>query len=180
MIVFNIILIIYYILRKTGEFNLLDIIKMSARAMASQKAKRATGTGQSSTPPPNPPDIQASVSSEKTKLTISEAIYMIDNKLTVIENDLAEIKKVDNKQSDTNSNEVIKTLKLYEDRMAKLEKDNSLLKLKLTQLETSIPSIRSSMQNLETKSSTYDTKVVDIEEMQKLVNKISIQLLNKE
>ena len=180
MIAFNIILIIYYILRKTGEFNLLDIIKMSARAMASQKAKRATGTGQSSTPPPNPPDIQASVSSEKTKLTISEAIYMIDNKLTVIENDLAEIKKVDNKQSDTNSNEVIKTLKLYEDRMAKLEKDNSLLKLKLTQLETSIPSIRSSIQNLETKSSTYDTKVVDIEEMQKLVNKISTQLLNKE
>ena len=60
-------------------------------------------------------------------------------------------KKVDNKQSDTNSNEVTKTLKLYEDRMAKLEKDNSLLKLKLTQLETSITSIRSSMQNLETK-----------------------------
>lgn len=180
MIAFNIILIIYYILRKTGEFNLYDIIKMSARAMASQKAKRATGSnGQSSTPPPNP-DIQANDSSEKTKLTISEAIYMIDNKLTVIENDLAEIKNVDNKQSDTNSNEVIKTLKLYEDRMAKLEKDNSLLKLKLTQLETSIPSIRSSIQNLETKSSTYDTKVVDIEEMQKLVNKISTQLLNKE
>lgn len=149
---------------------------MSARALASQKAKRATGAGQSSTLTPTPVDIQTITSSQKTKMTISEAIYMLHNKLTTVENTLEEIKGTGNKQSD----ELTKTLKVYEDRMVKIEKENSLLKLKLTQLETSIPSIRSSIQNLETKSSTYDSKIVDIEEIQKLVNKISTQLLNKE
>lgn len=153
---------------------------MSARALASQKAKRATGAGQSSTLTPTPVDIQTITSSQKTKMTIPEAIYMLDNKLTVVENTLEEMKGTGNKQSDFSNDELTKTLKVYEDRMVKIEKENSLLKLKLTQLETSIPSIRSSMQNLETKSSTYDSKIVDIEEIQKLVNKISTQLLNKE
>lgn len=153
---------------------------MSARALASQKAKRATGAGQSSTLTPTPVDIQTITSSQKTKMTISEAIYMLHNKLTTVENTLEEIKGTGNKQSEFSSDELTKTLKVYEDRMVKIEKENSLLKLKLTQLETSIPSIRSSIQNLETKSSTYDSKIVDIEEIQKLVNKISTQLLNKE
>lgn len=152
---------------------------MSARALASQKAKRATGAGQSSTSTPTPVDIQTTTSSQKTKMTISEAIYMLDNKVTTVENTLEEMKGTGNKQPNF-SVELTKTLKVYEDRMVKIEKENSLLKLKLTQLETSIPSIRSSMQNLETKSSTYDSKIVDIEEIQKLVNKISTQLLNKE
>lgn len=153
---------------------------MSARALASQKAKRATGSGQSSTSTPTPVDIQTTTSSQKTKMSISEAIYMLDNKLTVVENTLEEMKGTSDKQSDFSSDELTKTLKVYEDRMVKIEKENSLLKLKLTQLETSIPSIRSSIQNLETKSSIYDSKVIDIEEIQKLVNKISTQILNKE
>lgn len=147
---------------------------MSARAIASQKAKRVSG-GTTQSP------ISMSLSSDKptdenqkTKLTISEAIYMLDNKISVIESTLEE--KVCTVQPEVNKSQ---TTDAYEERLSKFEKENSLLKLKISQLESSIPSIRSSLQTLDTKATAYDSKLVDIEEMQKLVNKMSSQLLGK-
>lgn len=147
---------------------------MSARAIASQKAKRASG---GTTQSPNSTSLSSDKptdENQKTKLTISEAIYMLDNKISIIESTLEE--KVCTVQTEVNKSQITDT---YEERLSKIEKENSLLKLKISQLESSIPSIRSSLQTLETKTTAYDSKLVDIEEIQKLVNKMSSQLLGK-
>ena len=75
---------------------------------------------------------------------------------------------------------IFNALKPYDERIGKLEKEYSLLKLKLSQLETSIPSIRTSLQTIENKSTSYDKKLTDIEEIQKLVNKLSTHILTNE
>ena len=178
---------------------------MSARAIASQKMKRAGGhdfSNKSTKQEPTNLESLKQNSNEivKQKLTIPQAIYLLEKKIIDLEDNLeknrttfkeeliesiksskTEEQHLSNHIDENKIKELIfNAVKPYDERIGKLEKEYSLLKLKLSQLETSIPSIRTSLQTIENKSTSYDKKLTDIEEIQKLVNKLSTHILTNE
>jgi vacuolar-type H+-ATPase subunit I/STV1 len=150
---------------------------MSARAMASQKAKRAGGSGNA------PVEIsQVAVTNNAasgSRITIQQAIYILEKKILDIEAKSKENSvQTDLMNGFANHLNILQEFKdVNETRLALLEKENSNLKLKLSQFEEFIPSIRGSIMSIENKIKNYDDKVNNIPELQKLVNTMSTRLM---
>lgn len=151
---------------------------MSARAIASQKAKRAGGPSGGVT------EISQIANSTATtnRITIPQAIHILEKKLLEIDSNMKE-SAVQNELLNgfaQHLNDLKQFKSDSEVKIQQLEKENSNLKIKISQLEEFVPSIRGSLMSIESKIKLYDEKIENISELQKLVNTMSTRLMNKE
>ena len=121
---------------------------MSARAIASQKAKRAGGSsGGSSGGVTEISQIANSKPATTNRITIPQAIQILEKKILEVDSNMKE--SVLQNELLNGFAQHLNDLKQFksdsEVKIQQLEKENSSLKLKISQLEEFVPSIRGSL-----------------------------------